>query len=303
MRLAYVVVAYRSAPYLAACLDSIEQDRDPDSQVVVVDNASPDDSRGVALAHATRPRLVSSPVNGGFGSGCNLGAAATAAEFLWFVNPDARLVQGATARLLARLDRDPRLGAAGPLVMDPSGQSRAVEAGGEPGLRSIIGHFLLAGRVPVLRRAFPPMYLARGDIAAEPDWVSGAAMMVRRIAFEDVGGFDRRLFMYMEDVDICRRMREAGWRIAYEPAAQVSHAMGGSQASGQATRWYSALHAYLLSRRGPIVATLGSLIAAMGLGIRAVAGSRSRPEHSKRMAEAARVALSCALEIRLRRDD
>jgi N-acetylglucosaminyl-diphospho-decaprenol L-rhamnosyltransferase len=295
MHLAYIIVAYRSAAHLRDCLDSIVRDQVADSQVIVVDNASPDGSARIAGAHDVSAQVVVSKVNRGFGAGCNLGASVSAAEYLWFVNPDARLAPEAGARLLARLEGDRGLGAAGPSVVDPTAQSRAVQAGAEPGVRSVLGHFLLLGRLPGLRRLFPPVFLARGDVATEPDWVSGAAMMVRRSAFEAVAGFDERLFLYMEDVDICRRMREAGWRIAYEPDARVYHAMGGSQTAGQATRWYRAFHDYVAGRKGQSAAVLCSLVAAAGLGLRAALTWRSRPGNARRVAEAAQAALACAL--------
>ena len=298
MRVQFVVVVYQSGAEIAGCLDSIAADAPPGSNVVVVDNASPDDSAVVARSHASRPRIVSSPVNLGFGGGCNLGAADSKADALFFLNPDARLKPGAMAVLIAALQKDATLAVVAPRVIDPTGESRAASAGAEPSLRSTVGHFLGLGRVPGLRRFFRPVYLADGRAAARPDWVSGAAMLVRTSAYEQIGGFDDSIFMYMEDVDLCRRLREKGWTIGYEPAAVVEHVMGHSQSADQPGRWYSAYHAYLAEHRGALRARAASLAAALGLGLRAAAYRGRRPVNSTRMARSARTALRLAFSYR-----
>jgi N-acetylglucosaminyl-diphospho-decaprenol L-rhamnosyltransferase len=293
MRPAFIVVAYRSAAELPGYLDSIRADAGPDCEIVVVDNASPDDSRAVATAHSAGPRVVVSDRNLGFGGGCNLGAsqAGAASDSVFMLNPDARLRPGTTARLASLLDRDPGLGVVAPRVVDPSGESQAASAGAEPCLRSNIGHFLMLGRVPGLRRLFPPVYMAGASSPARPDWVSGAAMMIRRAAFEEVGGFDESLFMYMEDVDLCRRLREKGWGVAYDPQAVVDHLMGHSQSTDQAVRWYTAYHLYIAQHHGALRARVASLVAAIGMGSRALTYARRRPVNSARMARSARAAL------------
>jgi N-acetylglucosaminyl-diphospho-decaprenol L-rhamnosyltransferase len=291
VRLDFVVVAYRSSAELIGCLDSISADAPPGSATIVVDNASPDDSATVARSHPLRPRIVTSTKNLGFGGGCNLGAHASRADGLFFLNPDARLTPGATALLLAALLADPGLGAIGPRVVDPTGQSRSASAGAEPSLSSSVGHFLGLGRVPGARRLFRPASLADGRVRSRPDWVSGAAMLVRREAFEAVGGFDDRFFMYMEDVDLCRRLRARGWAIAYEPGAIVEHVMGHSQSADQTVRWYTAYHLYVAAHQGSLRARAASLVAGLGMGLRAVACRGRRPTNSARMARGARAAL------------
>jgi N-acetylglucosaminyl-diphospho-decaprenol L-rhamnosyltransferase len=295
MRLEFVVVAYRSSGELPGCLDSIQADAPAGNKVVVVDNDSPDGSAKVAGSHPLKPRIVASVKNLGFGGGCNLGAAGSDADALFFLNPDARLKLGATALLIAALEADPALAVVAPRVIDPTGESRAASAGAEPSLRSNLGHFLVLGRIPGIRRLFRPVYMADGRARARPDWVSGAAMLVRREAFEAVEGFDERIFMYMEDVDLCRRLREKGWVIGYEPDAVVEHMLGHSQSSDQPARWYGANHAYLVNRRGVVEARASALVAALGMGLRAAAYRRSRPVNSARLAQGARMAFRMAI--------
>jgi GT2 family glycosyltransferase len=239
---------------------------------------------------------VRSATNRGFGGGCNLGFAATDAPHVLFLNPDAVPEPGAIAALAAAVERDPGIAAVGARLVDPRGETRAAAAGAEPGLRSVAGHFLLLSRLPLAGRLFPPLQLPDGSRRAPVDWVSAGAMLVRREAFEAIGGFDERFFLYMEDVDLCRRLREAGFRVGYEGGAVVRHAIGGSQAPDQPARWYRAFHAYLAERRGRRVARLAAAMAAAGMALRWFAYRGRRPTQAGRMRAAARAAAALALK-------
>ncbi len=290
-----VVVAYRSARHLTACLDAIGSFGSSVERTIVVDNSSPDESAEIAERHPLGPDVVRLPTNVGFGGGCNAGAGVSAASEILFLNPDALVEPGAVEALAAGLDRDPRVGAVGARLVDPDGELTAASAGAEPSIRSVAGHFLLLSRLPFIGRLFPPLQLADAARHALPDWVSGGAMLVRRSAFDAVGGFDERFFLYMEDVDLCRRLREAGWTIRYEPSAVVRHAIGGSQSEDQPARWYRAFHAYLAQRRGGPAARFASAIAAVGLAARWSAYRGRRPAQARRMRLAARTAARLAL--------
>jgi N-acetylglucosaminyl-diphospho-decaprenol L-rhamnosyltransferase len=296
MRLAFIVVAYRSAAEIPGYLESIRADAGPDCEIVVVDNASPDESQTIAAAHPSKPTVVVSEVNRGFGAGCNLGARNIDpdTEAVFMLNPDARLHPGTTARLIAALAANRRLGLVAPRVLDPSGESRATSAGAEPTLRSSIGHFLALGRIPGVRWLFRPVYLVDGSAPTQPGWVSGAAMLIRKSAFDEVGGFDERYFMYMEDVDLCRRLREQGWLIDYRPDAIVDHVLGHSQSTDQVVRWYTAFHRYVAVNHGSFQARAVALVAALGMGLRAVAYRGRRPVNSARMALGAKTAMRFA---------
>jgi N-acetylglucosaminyl-diphospho-decaprenol L-rhamnosyltransferase len=294
MSLAYLIVAYRSESDLPACLGALEVDRPEDATIIVVDNASPDGSADVSRRHVSRPEVVVSARNLGFGGGCNLGVVATAADTIFLVNPDARVLPGATALLRQALADDPRLGAVAPKIIDPAAEYRSTSGGAEPTLRSLIGHYLLLGRVPWVRRFFRPFHLADPNVAGNVDWVSGGAMMLRRAAYDTVGGFDERWFMYMEDVDLCRRIRVAGWTVGYVPDAVVEHAIGGSQGPDQPGRWIVALDRYLRLNRGGFQARLCAAVVAVGLGVRWIAYRYTRPANARRVGAGGRAALSVA---------
>lgn len=301
-KLAYVVVAYRSREDIAGCLDSIEIDRaGRDWAIVVVDNASPDDSAEVARAHESHPTIVVSDRNVGFGAGCNLGVESVDALHWLFVNPDARLLPGTTQTLLDAMNRDIRCGVVGPAIVDPAGEYRVAAAGDDFSALSLSVHYLGLSHLPLVGRHLPAAYRAERAREDVVGWVSGAAMLVRGDAFREVGGFDPRIFLYMEDVDLCRRLREAGWRIRYEPAATVYHSMAGSQGVSSVRLWYHAVDAHLTATSGTGRARAAALVAAFGMAARGAAYAR-RYGGDSRQAIRMRIGARVALERAVRRD-
>jgi len=228
--LAAVVVSYNVAPLLARCLESLRRAGEDlrslghSLRVVVVDNASTDGS--VALVRERFPEvvLIESQANLGFGAGCNLGAgAAPGSPFVLFLNPDAEATPGAVPLLLERLRRTPAAAIAGPRLVSPDGAPQEARRN-FPTLGALfLESTPLEWRHPgwgALRR-----YRCEGqaEVAGPVDWLSGACLLLRREAFEEVGGFDPRFFMYFEEVDLARRLAGRGWETWYEPAAVVQH--------------------------------------------------------------------------------
>lgn len=221
-----VVVNYNAGELLARCLASLEQDAV--AEVVVVDNGSTDGSTALVQDLAVPSRLIRSPRNGGYGAGANLGARASDREFLFICNPDLVAEPGAISCLAEALDARPDAAVAGPMLLETDG---SVYPSGRtfPDLGDALGH----GFVGLFWRDNPwtRRYRLLGEAqhrARDADWVSGAGFLVRRQAFEAVGGFDESYFMYVEDVDLCWRLRRAGWSVLYEPSARVVHEQGRS---------------------------------------------------------------------------
>ena len=222
-----VVVSYNSAADLPDCLRSLRSEGVAD--VVVVDNASADGS--VELVRRIDPdaRVVETGANLGFGSAANRGVAVATGGHLLILNPDTVVEPGTVKALSETLDRDPGLAAAGPRLENVDG-SLYPSVRRFPDLAVAFGHAflgLLWPRNPATRR-YRMLDWDHDQPAADVDWVSGACVLIRRTAFDMVGGFDEAYFMYVEDVDLCWRLGQAGWRIGYEPAGRVVHALGGS---------------------------------------------------------------------------
>ncbi|MGH8991134.1 MAG: glycosyltransferase family 2 protein [Acidimicrobiia bacterium] len=227
-RWAGVVVNYNAGPALCDCVESLLAEG-PD-EIVVVDNDSSDGSLAALRRAWPGVRIVASGGNLGYARAANLGIAATTAPVVAVLNPDTVVRPGAAKSLLARFDGEADLGALGPTLLNPDGtvypSARTV-----PSVADAVGHGLLLfvwTDNPYTRR-----YRQIDADAARPrdvDWVSGAAIWLRRRALDVVGGWDERYFMYVEDVDLCWRLRGAGWRVAYEPGAVVEHLLGVSTA-------------------------------------------------------------------------
>lgn len=217
-----VVVAYHSAGTIDAMLSSLSLATTRPLDVVVVDN-SPADDGTAALVESHGARLVLARDNPGYGTAVNRGAAQLDAELEWLVvaNPDLRAEPGAIDLLLAAEAHAERVGSLGPLIRDESGTPYP-SARKLPSLRTGIGHALFV-RVwaanPWTRR-----YRNDREIRERTaGWLSGAFLLLRRQAFEQIGGFDERYFMYFEDVDLGRRLGLAGWNNLYVPTAVVVH--------------------------------------------------------------------------------
>lgn len=239
--LAAVLVNYNASADLVLALESIAADfADRDWEAVVVDNASSDGSETFVHPYAPRVRLVRNTSNVGFGRAVNQGVAASTAPRILIMNPDCQLSPGATRILDAQLDAHESCAIVGPRVLNPDGSVQG-SARGDPDM--LTGIF---GRTSRLRSLLPMLPAARRNVVTDAgagngspsvsvDWLSGACMLVRRSAFESVGGFDERYFLYWEDADLCRRLRERGYHVRYVPGASAVHRVGQSSRTAPAS--------------------------------------------------------------------
>ena len=242
--MAIVTVAYHSNHLLDGFLSSTSAASTDPVAIVVVDNApgAPDDASALAADH--QARYLALPANPGYGAAVNAGVRALpdGVEWVLISNPDVVLAPGAIDLLCSAGEADPTIGAIGPAVLNPDGtvypSARAV-----PSLRTGIGHALFANlwqRNPwtlAYRRETDP-----SDQARETGWLSGSCLLVRKSAFDAIGGFDEGYFMYFEDVDLGFRLGRAGYRNVYEPSAKVTH-VGAHSTGSESARMVAAHHA------------------------------------------------------------
>jgi len=228
-----IIVAADSGPLLGDAVRSALAQRAP-VEVIVVDNASADGGPArVAAAHAGDPRLrvLDNGANLGFGTACNRGAALATGDALLFQNPDCLLADDTVQQLRNALDGDPRIGLLGATVCHPDGSPARANRRREPSLRralmSASGLARFETRWPALAGVeLPPA--TQATALEDLDAISGALMLARRAAFDSVEGFDERYFLHAEDLDFCRRLRDAGWRVAIAATVRVIHAQGTS---------------------------------------------------------------------------
>lgn len=282
-----VIVNYRTAELTIDCLASLEVERDSTKplRVVVTDNASPDDSVDV-IARAIDANgwgdwvtLMPLERNGGFAYGNNRAIETIDlddTDYIVLLNPDTIVRAGAMVRLVAFMDDQAEAGVAGSRLENRDGtpQNSAfrfhsiwseLEAGAKTGpISRLLGRW----RVPMGVR----------DEPHEADWVAGACMIIRPEVIRQVGLMDERYFMYFEEVDYCRRVKEAGWSVWYVPEARVVHLVGKSSGIGDAdvgrrrkpAYWFASRQWYFRKNHGRFGAVMVNAARLVGQGIWAI---------------------------------
>ena len=275
-RLRVVVVTYSPGEQLAGFLRSLTDATTAAYEVVLADNGSRDGAPEAAAGPGVR--LLRTGGNLGYGRAANAGAAGAQAEWLVVANPDLEWQPGALDELLAAAERWPEAGCLGPAIRTPDGQLYP-SARAFPSLGRGIGHALLGPFWPA--NPWTRSYRAEQGppVEGRTGWLSGSCMLLRRSAFEQVRGFDPSYFMYCEDMDLCRRLGEAGWGNVYVPTAVITHSGGHATsrtASAMVAEHHRALYRYL-SRQyaGASYAPLRVVLAA-GLFLRYLLARRVR---------------------------
>jgi N-acetylglucosaminyl-diphospho-decaprenol L-rhamnosyltransferase len=219
-----VVVNHDAGEVLLECVASLRAEGV--AELVVVDNASSDGSPDALAMTDPAVQVLRTGVNLGYGAGVNHGLASVRSEMVLVSNPDVEVHRGAIGALEEALGADATLAIAGPRIEEPDG-ARYPSARQFPSFADATGHVLLGQLVPGNR--FTRRYKMEELDASEPtevDWVSGACFLARRRALCELGGFDEAYFMYAEDIDLCWRVRQAGWGVTYVPKAVVTHLRG-----------------------------------------------------------------------------
>ena len=250
--LVVVTVTYSPGPHLDRFLATLSHATERPVTVVMADNGSTDGSPEQALERYPSSRLMRMDGNIGYGSAMNRGAAVVApdAEFLIVANPDVQWGPGSIDVLIGAASRWPNAGALGPLIRNPDGSvypsARHLPSLVRGGMHAVVG--------PVWRNN--PWTKAYRQEHQEPSerpvgWLSGSCLLMRRAAFAEIGGFDERYFMYMEDVDLGDRLGRAGWLNVYVPSAEIMHDKGHSTGRDPArnlARHHVSTYTYLADR-------------------------------------------------------
>lgn len=220
-----VIVTHESRDDIAACLQSLDAINDRCSrELIVVDNASSDGTARYVAAHHPGVRLLTQTVRRGFSANTNLGAASARGRHLLALNPDTVVPTGAIDRLVDHLDAHPDVGVVGPRLEYPDGSPQYAA-------RRFPSPVGTAVRRTPLRRLLPALagrHLIR-DLAAnsvdDVDWMLGAALLIRGEAFRELDGFDEGYRLYCEDLDLCWRLHERGWRVQHLGDVVIAHAL------------------------------------------------------------------------------
>lgn len=225
-----IVVNYNAGSLLINCVSSILDQGI--RRVIVVDNNSSDGSikQLLNIIGKERVKLILNPTNLGFAAACNLGVLASDADRLLFLNPDSMLTSGALSRMLKVLDSDQSIGMVGGLLSNPDGSE---QAGGRRVFPTPKRAFMRAFGLSRLSKKFPSIFsdflLHKEPLPAAPvpvEAISGACMLVKREAINDVGMWDAEYFLHCEDLDWCMRFRLKGWQVVFVPDARIVHIRG-----------------------------------------------------------------------------
>ena len=270
--LSIVIVSWNVRDLLKACLESIQsgpvmiipagEDPTPGQglgvEVIVVDSGSSDGSPQMVRERFPWVKLIEPGYNVGFSKGNNIGLEASRGRYVFFLNPDTKVLGGALPRMIAYMDTHPEVGALGPQLLNADGSVQSSRR-----------------RFPTLWTAFfeatwleptaPPgviqhfrMLDCSDEKILDVDWVTGAALLVRRRVIEQVGGMDEGFFMYSEELDWQRRIKAAGWHIVYYPEAKIIHYGGKSSEQATARRdihFNTSKVRYYRKYHGPLVAS------------------------------------------------
>jgi GT2 family glycosyltransferase len=258
--MAVVIVTHNSARHVRATLEALAGELRQKDELVIVDNASEDGTPATVRAHAPRARVLEQRRNIGFAAGCNVGVSASSAPLLMFLNPDAVPASGCLDALRRAADALPGWGAWQALVTLP-GRDAINTCGG-------VVHFLGVGWAGLCGE---PLSRAP-DRPVEVGFASGAALVVRRTAWNLLGGFDDRYFMYGEDLDLALRLRLNGLGVGIVPGARVEHDYDFAKGERkwfllERNRWWTILSVY----PWPLLILLAPALAANELALVGVA--------------------------------
>jgi N-acetylglucosaminyl-diphospho-decaprenol L-rhamnosyltransferase len=257
-----VVVSYNSESTLRPCVEGLAAA--PDLNVIVVDNASRD--RSVESVRGLRLTMLALDDNRGFAYGCNRGWQSGSAPAVLFLNPDARIGPDAVRALATSLERRPEVGLLAPRIRNDAGELD-YSLRRFPRARSTYAQALFLHRLfPKAAWSDEVVRSPEAYTSAHPaEWVSGACVLARREALEQVGGWDEGYFLYGEDVDLCRRLQLTGWVVRYEPSVEAVHAGGASAPRAQLLSTLTASRIrYARAHRGALLGSIDRVGIALG---------------------------------------
>ena len=222
--LSIIIVSTNEARWLRACLSSVfAHSGQCKLDVVVADNASTDGTRDLVESEFPQARVIAC-ANHGFGHANNRALMTTSSRYVLFLNPDTEIVEGSFAELVRMLDARPDVGLVGVKQLAGDGELYPTIRRFPNALRAL-GQGLLSERFPIQPRLLFERELdpAQYERDVECDWTSGSFMLCRREALQGAGFMDERFFIYSEEPDLCRRVKQAGWTVRHLPSMTIIH--------------------------------------------------------------------------------
>ena len=233
-RVSIIIVSWNARHLLERFFPTVVASDYPELEIIVADNASTDDSVQWLEAHYPEVPIVRHPENWLFSRGNNEAVPHSTGDYVVFLNNDVAVTSGWLSPLVDLMESNPDVGAVQPKILNYDCQDEFDYAGASGGFLDRYAYPFARGRLFGALEKDEGQY----DNPQEVFWASGAALLVRRTALEDVGLFDTLLEMHMEEIDLCWRLRKSGWRVMVEPASKVYHLGGGSLAASNPQKTY-----------------------------------------------------------------
>lgn len=248
--LSIIIVNYNRKKLLGECLKSVDRFRTVPHEVIVVDNASLDGSQQYVREYFPHIKLICNQENCGFARGNNLGASFAKGDLLLLLNNDTKILTPFDLAI-ERFVRNERLGALGLSLRYGNGTRQASVGFFHSPMRLVLSWLGLPRSLPLhtvfRRQEYSKEFYSVPHEAV--DWISGACLMIRTSLWKQLGGFDEDFFMYMEDVDLCHRVRKAGFLVGYIPDVEVVHYEGGEKAWIGELAIRRSVHSYMIYTR------------------------------------------------------
>lgn len=217
-QLSFIIANYRSRNYLDKCLRSLKNNAKGFSFEIVIVNED-EDNLNIGDFGGLEIKIININKNAGFGKSVNIGSREAMGRYFCFLNPDTLLVSENINAIINEFERKGTIGIIGPKIISEKNQAQWWSAGKDATLLDLIGNnigFQRSKKIWESKEKIPC------------DWVSGAALFIRRELFQKLGGFDENFFMYYEDIDLCRRAKKIGSEVIYFPAVEIRHFGGKS---------------------------------------------------------------------------
>lgn len=228
VQLSTIIVTHNSSKWITNCLESLLKDLKPFSyQIIVVDNASTDQTTDLIKSQFPEIILLKKPRNEGLARACNQALSKCQAEYVLFLNPDAEVISGMIHALKTFMEGHPEAGAIGPALLNADG-SLQLSGNTFPSLKNLCFETFFLDRLFPQNPVFGSHKLSHADRSRplQVDWTMGSCLFVRKKALDQVGGFDEQFFLFFEETDLCFRLRNAGYEIYVIPEAKVIHRGG-----------------------------------------------------------------------------
>lgn len=221
-KVSVIIISYNSEDFIEKCVSSLLKNLPRESEIIILDNASTDKTITILEKFLPQIRLIKSTENLGFAKGNNKAVKEANGEYLFFLNPDTQVKSGVINQLINFYEQTPNVGIVAPKLVMRNGQTQP-SVKKLPTIWGAVKEFIFG-----IKNAYSE-YVPEAKSPMEIEYVYGAAMLIEKNLFDKLSGFDEKYFLYYEDADLCKKVRDLGKKIYYYPGAFVMHLVGATK--------------------------------------------------------------------------